>query len=242
MLITGSYVSKSIPPTHRNGRKDSSCRDSHTKTGYPLSMSECSFTVMRGPLSGNQAPHRLALLLFGFTLQGGRTTYPASPQGNNQLGRNEFTINNAALMHNVHNTVTKYKCAKCAATRTHGSQQGRTQTNTCAGFSRVQTSVLPSFNKFQQVPAKLHVSCKPKYCTKYYGAAARPKSRGPKRYCARPIRQNYPKTQNKTIPGHSSCVPAVPKLHRRSSGSETTCRAVAARGFSSPLVRRSPVA
>ena len=95
-----------------------------TQTGYPLSMSECSFTVMRGPLSGNQAPHRLALLMFGFTLQGGRTTYPASPQGNTQLGRNEFTINNAALMHNVHNTVTKYKCAKCAATRTHGSQQG----------------------------------------------------------------------------------------------------------------------
>ena len=98
-------------------------------TGYPLKFSECSFTVMRGPLSGNQAPHRLALLLFGFTLQGGRTTYPASPQGNNQLGRNEFTVNNAALLHNVHNTVTKYKFAQNVQQREYKVRNKESNTN-----------------------------------------------------------------------------------------------------------------
>ena len=117
-----------------------------------------------------------------------------------------------------------------------------TQTNTCAGFSRVQTSVLPSFNKFQQVPAKLHVCCKPKYCTKYYGAAAHQNPAAQSAIAHGRCDKTIPKQQNKTIPGHSSCVPAVPKLHRRSICSETTCRAVAARGFSSPLVRRSTAA
>ena len=106
-----------------------------------------------------------------------------------------------------------------------------TQTNTCAEFRRVQTSVLSSFNKFQQVPAKLHVNCKSKYCTKYYGAAGRHNPAAQSAIAHGRLHKTIPKRKTTPIPGHSNCVPAVPKLHRRSSGSETTCRAVAARGF-----------
>ena len=100
------------------GRNDSSCRDSHKTTGYPLTLRECSFTVVRGPLSGSQAPHRLALLLICFTLQGGRTTYPASPQGNSQLSRNEVTINKTALLHNDHNSHKVQMRKRCSNTNT----------------------------------------------------------------------------------------------------------------------------
>ena len=135
------------------GRNDSSCRDSHKTTGYPLTLRECSFTVVRGPLSGSQAPHRLALLLICFTLQGGRTTYPASPQGNSQLSRNEVTINKLHYCTMI-TTVTKYKCAKGAATRIQDSQRGR---NTNSHLRWDQESINKCSSKFQPIP---NSSCK----------------------------------------------------------------------------------
>ena len=73
---------------------------------------------------------------------------------------------------------------------------------------------------------------KPKYCTKYYGAATHNNPAAQSSIERGRLDRNIPKLKTNQFRATLSCVPAVPKLHRRSLGSETTCRAVAARGFS----------
>ena len=160
-----------------------------------------------------------------------------------QLGRNEFTINNAALMHNDSQHCHKVQVRKmCSNTNTRFATRKEHKQTLALGSvecKQVFFQVSTSSNNFLQ-----SYTCAANRSTALSttDAAAHHNSRGPKRYCARPMSTKLSQTQNKTIPGHSSCVPAVPKLHRRSICSETTCRAVAARGFSSLLVRRSTAA
>ena len=137
VIFTGSYISKSIPPTHRNREEGLFLQGTPTQsTAYPLQLSECSFRVMRGPLSGNQAPHRLSLLLIGLTLQGGRTTYPASPQGNTQLCRKKCTVNNAALLYRF-TTVAMYNLRKmCSKTNTRFTTRKEHKTTRALGSEK----------------------------------------------------------------------------------------------------------
>ena len=90
-----------------------------------------------------------------------------------------------------------------------------TQTDTCVVLSRVQRSAPPSLVQFQQVPAKLHVNCNSEVLCKVLRSCSTTKSRGTRCYCTVPNETTPKETPNKTFPGHSSRVPAVPKCHRR---------------------------
>ena len=200
-------------------------------TGYPLQLSDCNFTVMRGPLSGNQAPHRLSLLLIGLTLQGGRTTYPASPQGNTQLCRKKCTVNNAALMYRF-TTVTMYNLRKmCSKANTRFATRKEHQTTRALGSEKSKQVFFQvssdSKNFLQSYTSTTIRSTALSTNELQIDTIPRPKNS---------IEQSrhdttIPKHKRKSSPGHSFCVPAVPKFTDDLLRSETTCRAVAARGF-----------
>ena len=91
----------------------------------------------------------------------------------------------------------------------------RTQTDTCAVLSRVQGSAPSSLVQFQEVPAKLRVNCNSEVLHKVLWSCKSRQSRGTKCYCTVPIDTTPTQTQNKSFPGHSIRVPAVPKCHQQ---------------------------
>ena len=129
---------------------------------------------MRGPLSGNQAPHQLSLLLFGLTLQGGCTTYPASPQGNTQLCRKRIHSTQCCTIAHGFTTVTMYNLRKrCSKANSRLATRKEHKTTRALGSEKCKQVFLQVSSDSNNFLQSYTIGRQPKYCTKYYGAADR---------------------------------------------------------------------